>query len=276
MDVQSLGYRTDLMLLALAGSSVEQRDDHLVIRTPANPTHHWGNFLLLRGAPAPGSLREWIAAFRREFPDAEHLALGVDGTEGLAGDADELAAAGLGADRATVLTADAVRPPPHPQPAAPIRMPAGDADWRAALALREAVHGDRHGYLRFARRNLAAMRRLQDRGLGGWFGAFDGGRMVCGLGVFTDGSGIARYQSVETDPGYRRQGLAGTLVHTAARYALHRLGARRLVMVADPDYVAIRIYRSLGFSDAETQVQLQLQPDPDPDPGRSGAPDTAP
>jgi hypothetical protein len=28
-------------------------------------------------------------------------------------------------------------------------------------------------------------------------------------------------------------------------------------MVADPEYSAIRLYRSLGFVDAETQVQLE-------------------
>ena len=37
---------------------------------------------------------------------------------------------------------------------------------------------------------------------------------------------------------------------------------RRLVMVADPDYLAIRIYRALGFTDGETQVQLTRTPTP--------------
>lgn len=31
---------------------------------------------------------------------------------------------------------------------------------------------------------------------------------------------------------------------------------RDLVMVADPDDTAIRIYRSLGFADSEVQIQL--------------------
>jgi len=44
-------------------------------------------------------------------------------------------------------------------------------------------------------------------------------------------------------------------VHAASRYALDEMGAETLVMVADPDYVAIRIYRSVGFEDTETQLQ---------------------
>jgi hypothetical protein len=31
-------------------------------------------------------------------------------------------------------------------------------------------------------------------------------------------------------------------------------------MVADPEYLAIRLYRALGFSDGETQVGLSKPP----------------
>jgi len=31
-------------------------------------------------------------------------------------------------------------------------------------------------------------------------------------------------------------------------------------MVADPEYLAIRIYRALGFSDNETQLQFTKHP----------------
>ena len=48
--VRSLAYRTDLALLTLGGSTIEHRDDHLVVRTPDNPLHWWGNFLLLPAA----------------------------------------------------------------------------------------------------------------------------------------------------------------------------------------------------------------------------------
>jgi hypothetical protein len=35
------------------------------------------------------------------------------------------------------------------------------------------------------------------------------------------------------------------------------LHVRTLVIVADPEYHAIRIYRSLGFTETETQIELE-------------------
>ncbi|GAB3477009.1 GNAT family N-acetyltransferase [Amycolatopsis cihanbeyliensis] len=258
MDIVSLGFRTDLMLLSAQGGSIERRDGYRVVRTPDNPGYHWGNFLLLDAPVEPGTAAEWVRTFRGTFPAADHLALGVDGTRGGAGDVAELAAAGLGVQRSTVLTADELRPPPRPNRELSFRPLEGEADWRGALALREAENAgfDPVSYREYAERDLAAMRRLQERGLGGWFGAFADGRMVSGLGVFADGSGPARFQNILTDPAYRGRGLAGTLVHLAGTYALEELGARLLVIVADPDYSAIRVYHSVGFAGTETQIQL--------------------
>ena len=75
MEVRSLGYRTDLAILALEGSQVTDRGDHLVIRTPGNPDYWWGNFLLLQDLK-PGSGGGWMARFAAEFPGAQHTALG--------------------------------------------------------------------------------------------------------------------------------------------------------------------------------------------------------
>jgi GNAT superfamily N-acetyltransferase len=260
--IVSLGYRTDLMLLRLQGSVIEPRAGYQVIRTPANPMFHWGNFVLLSGPPAPGTVMSWVNTFAGEFPGAGHVAIGVDGTGGDAGDASELAVAGLAAERNTVLTAGATKLPPRPNETAQFRVLDSDADWLAALELQEAVYGysDPLGWEGFQGRRMQAMRRLQAQGFGAWFGAFQAGRMVSGLGVFGDGSGIARFQAVDTHPEHRRRGLAGTLVYRAGQYAGQEMAAQTLVIVADPEGPAIGIYRSVGFRDAETQVQLQLQP----------------
>jgi len=259
MATVSLGYRTDLMLLGLQGSVIEQRAGYQVLRTPANPTFYWGNFLLLDGPPAPGTVSTWTSTFAREFPGAEHVAIGVDGTGGDAGDEAELAVAGLQADRSTVLTAAATTPPPRPNKVAQFRVLESDADWEAALDLQEAVHsyGEPEGWKGFNGRRLLAMRQMQAQGFGAWFGAFQAGRMVSGLGVFGDGSRVVRFQNVDTHPEHRNKGLAGTLVHKASRYAQQEMAAWTQVIVADQTGTAIRIYRSVGFRDAETQVQLQ-------------------
>jgi GNAT superfamily N-acetyltransferase len=71
------------------------------------------------------------------------------------------------------------------------------------------------------------------------------------------GGGLARYQDVETDPGARRRGLAGTLVWRAGVYAAGVFGAGTLVIVADPAEEAIRLYRACGFADAQGQFSFQ-------------------
>jgi GNAT superfamily N-acetyltransferase len=246
------------MLLRLQGSAIEQRTGYQVVRTPANPAFYWGNFLLLGGPLGPGTVSSWIATFAREFPGAEHVALGVDGTTGDAGDRHEIAAVGLGIEFNTVLTAAAATPPPRPNESARFRVLDSDADWLAALELQEAGHGgSAGGWQGFQGRRMQAKRRMQEQGFGAWFGAFDDGRMVSGLGVFGDGGGIARFQDVDTHPAHRNKGLAGTLVYRASQYALREMGAQTLVILADPDGPAISVYRSVGFRDTETQVQLQ-------------------
>ncbi|HEY8789730.1 MAG TPA: hypothetical protein VIM10_11440 [Actinopolymorphaceae bacterium] len=58
-----------------------------------------------------------------------------------------------------------------------------------------------------------------------------------------------------------RMGLDDTLVHHAGRYALTDLGVETLVIVADPEYVATRIYRSVGFDGTETRFSSAV-PEP--------------
>jgi len=116
----------------------------------------------------------------------------------------------------------------------------------------------------FVTARAEAERRLVDAGYGAWWGAFEDGRLSASMGLFTASPGLARFQNVKTHPDARGRGLAGTLVHRVSRYGFDELGARTLVMVADPDYLAIRIYRSVGFADTERQLQAERKPGPDP------------
>jgi GNAT superfamily N-acetyltransferase len=259
MELRSLAWRTDLALLQAAGSEVEDRGNHLVVRTPRNPGFYWGNYLLLDAPAGPDDVPGWLRAFEDEFPEAEHRTIGVDGADGSVDDLAPLRAAGMSVEASTVMTAQAVHEPAHPNTEATIRPLATDDDWaqQVELALTEkGLHGGRV----FATRRAAAERSLVDRGLGQWFGAYLDGRLGASMGLFVASEGLARYQGVMTHPDLRGRGLCGTLVHHAGRHGFDELGAHTLVMVADPDYLAIRIYRSVGFTGSETQLQAARMP----------------
>ena len=86
MRLASLGFQTDVALRVAEGAEVTDRGVYLVIRSPDNPGFWWGNFLLLRDWPKDGD--GWLDRFAAEFPQAEHVALGVDVTVGGAGPAE--------------------------------------------------------------------------------------------------------------------------------------------------------------------------------------------
>ena len=263
MDVTSLGYRTDLALLRLGGTEVEDHGDHLVVRSPHNPTHWWGNFLLLYGVPPQQQSELWVDRFHARFPEADHIAIGFDGTAGTVEDLAGFTAAGLTAEAQTVMTATSVHEPPRPNREATYRQLAADEDWAASVELRVECNEkglDAAAYRKHVERKAATNRALVEAGHGGWFGAFVDGRLVAQMGLYAASPGLARFQSVETHPDFRDRGLAGTLVHHVSRYGFDELDAHTLVMVADPDYLAIRVYRAVGFTDTERQLQAERPP----------------
>jgi GNAT superfamily N-acetyltransferase len=255
MPVRSLGFRTDIMLLALAGSQVAERDGLTIVRTPGNPAFWWGNFVL---APDVARVGDAVAAHAATFPTADFVSIGVDGTDDPPDLASVAAAHDLEPDSATILSATALVPPPRPNAEATLRRLEDDADFAQCVDLQ--VAGAPEDGREFSERRVAAWRGLQEAGHGAWFGAFLGGTMRAGLGLFTDGSGVARFQAVDTHPEFRGRGLAGTLVHHAGAEGLTWPGVRTLVIAADPAYHAIRIYRSVGFDGTETQTLLIRKP----------------
>lgn len=250
-----------MALLRLGGSTVEDRGDHLVVRTSSNPGFWWGNFLLLAEAPTPQDAPRWLTSFADEFPDSRHVAIGV--AAGMDQDpGDPFAGTGLTRTLDSVLVATSVHPPPRPNTEAEYRPLAGDDDWRQHAELRAAAYDrvDDQAYQAFAEAGARSNRELVEAGHGVWMGAFVDGRLDCQMGLLRAGEGLARFQSVETRPSARGRGLAGTLTHLAGRHGFDELGAGRLVMVADPDYLAIRVYESVGF--VRSQIQLGWEREP--------------
>ena len=257
MDVRSLGFRTDLALLTASGSVVEDRGTHLVIRTPDNPTYYWGNFLLLAEPPALGGEREVIGAFHTEFPDARHVSIGIDTADLTEESRAAFEAAGLSVDVSAVMTAGDLTAARAVD--AEVRRLVSEEDWEGRARLSHALDpgADLDTAMAFARRRNAQEQALVTAGRGERFGALVDGEVVSTAAVFRTEEGVARFQSVETHPEHRRRGLAAAVVHAAGRHALEDLGVRTLVIVADTEDEAIRVYRRLGFVETERQLNME-------------------
>ena len=134
MNIQSLGYKTDLFFPRFDGEVVD-RGDYTVVRTPSNPTFHWGNFLLFDRPPAAGDFERWQRLFAEEIgkpSDIGHVAFGWDTVNGEKGDLQSFLDAGLRPNSSVVLTASAVNPPPKVNADCVIRPLREDWEWESA------------------------------------------------------------------------------------------------------------------------------------------------
>jgi ribosomal protein S18 acetylase RimI-like enzyme len=267
---RSLVWATDIDVLPADRVAV-RRGDHVVVRSPSNPEHYFGNLLVFDEAPGPGDRARWEELFAAEFADeprVRHRTFSWDRTDGTLGAvASEFQAAGYDLERTVGLVAAPAEIHAHPRgnrevTVRPLR-PDGDAGhWEAIVKIQVAGRDprfDEHAYRRFSRRRLDDLRALFSAGRGAWYVALLGEEVVgsCGV-VVTDGRG--RFQVVDTAASHRRRGICSRLVVDAAHHAAASHGAERLVIAADADYHALGIYESLGFRPVERVAAVCLQP----------------
>jgi RimJ/RimL family protein N-acetyltransferase len=271
----SLGWQTDLIFARFDGE-VADRGDHLLVRTAANPTFWWGNFLLFDHAPGAGDFDRWMALFEHEIaavqPACGHRAFGVDVHERLALP-PEFAAADFELREASVLTLTREqlrRPARALSDGLAFEVLELPRDSAAVVDKQVAVDQTRYeasGYRVFAERQMARYAAMQQAGLGHWFAMVaqaDGRRVLAAsCGLFRDparNDGLGRFQYVSTHPAWRRRGLCTALVHAVCRHGFDAMGLRTLVMVADPDDVAIGVYESLGYRRGLSTWQFERAP----------------
>ena len=88
--------------------------------------------------------------------------------------------------------------------------------------------------------------------------------MVGSLGLYVGGR-VARYQAVGTHKKYRGRGIAGALLEFAAQCIAKQHDVEQLVIIADQDSNAHRLYLKSGFEfhSAEHSLMRASQTDPD-------------
>src|SRR4051794_22319169 len=90
---------------------VERRREFLLVRSPSNPAHYWGNLLLFDQAPVAGDAPRWEAFFDEAFrdePRVRHRTFAWDRTDATAGAAkEEFSSRGYRIDESVGLVAGA-------------------------------------------------------------------------------------------------------------------------------------------------------------------------
>lgn len=240
------GWATDLAVLRHLGSVIEEHDTHLVVRTPQNPDFYWGNCIFVLDEQAVGDADTWIGVFGAAHPEASWVSVG------LIREPDDAAA---WTSHNVVIEADDVLTSQRPPRATPladgytVRRLTGD-DWEQLVAAELAENAltgeyDQEHHERYARAQVELQRRLSDQDVAAFFGAFADDVLVSSLGIVVCGE-TARYQSVGTDVGHRRRGLAAHLLGVAADWSASK-GCNRWVIITGATNPAGRVYRSVGF-----------------------------
>jgi ribosomal protein S18 acetylase RimI-like enzyme len=264
------GWQSELAFLQV-GMQCVARDDCVVFRTPSNPTFYWGNYLLLAAPPGNDDLSHWLRRFDEEIgrhqSDSRHVALGVN-TVYAGQRLPAWEAAGFELVVNAVLQMDdaaqRVAPPPPKAQAVKVRPVDWTADLPALLDLQcLETHGfEPAGYRRYRAKQLERYAALQRLGLAEWFGVWCDGVLAADCGLLRNAAqpgAPARFQRVVVHPAWRRRGLAGTLVDAVTRHAFERWQVTRVLMIADPEDVAIGIYCRQGYRVLEREWLLQCR-----------------
>lgn len=249
----SPGWRTHLMFAGFDGV-VEDGGDHWVVRSPRSPGYYWGNFLLYERFPTDADFGPWMQRFDEAIvshaPRTGHRAFGIAPAAPAFEAPQAFVQAGFEVYcHATLLLGRGQLAAAPPAPALAIRPLDLSCEAEAVVELSAACNDDGYeseGYRAFRRHQMQRYAAMAEAGLGHWWGVLDGDRVVAGLGLFGR-DGLGRFQHVETHPALRRRGLCRALVHAACTAGLARWP--QLVICADPDDVAIGIYRAAGFRD---------------------------
>ena len=258
MHLDSPGLSTDLALLRLQGSTIEHRGDHFVVRTTANPTFRWGNFVLVPTRAHADEVDRWVSCFEAALPEAQHRAVAFARS---GGDTEAWAARGYDVEGDVDLATTTVPVAADPPDGIHLRALAGDPDWEQSVHVGggDTTELANAGQLDFERRRAAAQRVLVESGRARWIGAFDGDRLVARLGIVRLGD-LARYQDVVTLASHRRQGIAGALVRAAGEWALEDPAVGELVIVAEEGGPAVGLYQRAGFAEVARHVGVSRAP----------------
>ncbi|PCJ17465.1 MAG: GNAT family N-acetyltransferase [Candidatus Cloacimonadota bacterium] len=259
MKIKSLGYRTDFIFNRFDGS-IEEKENYIVVKTKSNPNYFWGNLLLYKNPPQIGDLEKWKLDFHKEFtnPNIYHITLAWDSINGDVTCPKEFILDGFELDNSVVLVATEVIKPKKLNIDIEVRLIKTEEEFKKVIKIQTRCGGShlsRDSWESFYNVQMKQYKKMISQGLGNWFGAYLNKDLVGSLGIFNDKE-VGRFQIVSTDPKHQRKGICSTLVYKSAIFAFEKMKLTTLVMVADEEYHAAKIYESVGFKANQRQIGL--------------------
>ncbi|MCK8484393.1 GNAT family N-acetyltransferase [Aliiroseovarius sp. S2029] len=259
--MRSLEFATDLMVQS-GQCLVTCHPDRVVQITPEEPNFWFGNRVIFCDPPTDAD--RLIAQFHADVPTAKHLCIGWD-IPNLA--RDEVAAvfdgSGLRVEQSDTLALRGDLNRAQTPDGLTIRPMECADDWvqSEAIAKVDLIKdgAPERGMDDYLRQKTKARQVQIAKGLGQWFGAFDGDWLVGDMGIFHDDK-LIRYQSVQTHEDHRRRGICAALLCVCLDWARSRAPKALPVIVAQADSDAGRLYRRAGFELAETTMSVYRPP----------------
>ena len=259
--MRALEFATDLMVMN-DRTEVTELADRFIQRTPSEPNFWFGNRTIFRDPPR--NAEALITQFQADHPKAAHICIGWDlpnlplsRVEQILADSDLMVEQG---DTLTV-SGPLIRWP-TPQ-GLTLRAFDRPGDWEQSdqisfqQSLAEGYPED--GLWQFHIERTRQRKAQIAKGLGQWFGAFDGDTLAGDMGIFHDDT-LIRYQQVQTHPAYRRRGVCSALLAHALDWAQNRAPKATPVIVALADGDAGRLYRRAGFALHQTTISAYRAP----------------
>lgn len=243
---------TERHMADLSGRVVVHRDGFIEQRWPDLPVSIHGNCLWLPDPPTASALPGLVSRFEAMWSDdprIAHVCFCWDGGEADPALYEAAGARGMSWEHWTAMAMDtATMRPVTPSPGLEVR-PFESGEW-ALMAEANAAWDPSEGpgaeaaYVAFKEGVRAAWRSWLAEGHARWWGAWRQGVLVGQAGLVDTPYG-GRFQSVETHPAHRRQGVCSALMSTVAADALQRHPAVHLS--AEPEGPALGLYTHLGF-----------------------------
>jgi len=265
MEITSVGFLSETLFQRYNGI-VQDHGRYTEVRTPANLTFWFGNYLLLPAAPGVADIPAWINKFDATFeetPEVMHKCLQWpdDGREVRATRA-EFERLGWAFDQASVLATKRSTPARIAPQSVKFREISAAREWAQVLEHQVLTRPENFAedpYRVFKIKRLENFRELIANGYGHWYGAFQGDDLVADMGIFHR-AGVSRFQEVSTHPAHRRQGICSALVHFVSCAEQQARPGNQMVILADAGEPAERIYKNVGYREIEQIQSVVLRP----------------